>query len=195
MNAFVLCGTLRALLGKFIHMSDTKMPAAEAESVVPEMASYELAFHVLPTVAEGEVASVVDSIKSRITKAGGEITSEEAPARFELAYEIVKYLEGKNRKFTSAYFGWIRFTMSPEEVESLNEDIDGIKELLRTMLIRLTKLEEANPFYFHEALASKQVENVEEIEEDDEDEDDSEASDADNSTEGDESDDDSEETE
>ena len=45
-------------------MSETNVPAAEAER---EANAYELAFHVLPTVAEGEVASVVDTIKSHIT--------------------------------------------------------------------------------------------------------------------------------
>jgi ribosomal protein S6 len=57
------------------------MPAAEANvELLNEQNSYELAFHVLPTVAEGEVPSVFESIKSLITKDGGEIFDEEAPA-------------------------------------------------------------------------------------------------------------------
>ena len=133
------------------------MPAAEANS-------YELAFHVLPTVAEGEVATVFQNLKDAITKAGGTVTTEEAPERFELAYEIVKYLEGRNRKFTSAYFGWVRFTAEPEMIAAISEEVDGTKELLRHLMIKLTKVEEANPFYFHEALAAleKRIETVEE---------------------------------
>ena len=101
-------------------MSKETMPAAEAQS-------YELAFHVLPTVAEGEVAEVFQTLKDLITKAGGELGVEEAPARFELAYEIVKHLEGRNRKFSSAYFGWVRFTVDPAKVEHLDEVIGGNK--------------------------------------------------------------------
>ena len=89
------------------------MPAAEAAAATAgsddERGSYELAFHVLPTVAEGEVASVFETLKGIITKDGGEIFDEEAPERFDLAYEIVQNIEGKNRKFSSAYFGWVRF--------------------------------------------------------------------------------------
>jgi ribosomal protein S6 len=138
-------------------MSETQMPAAEANEAVTleeERNSYELAFHVLPTVAEGEVASVFDSIKALITKDGGEIFDEEAPERFELAYEIVKHLEGKNRKFTSAYFGWVRFKAPSESVEPLLEEVDGRADILRHLLIKLTKVEEENPFRFHPALES-----------------------------------------
>ena len=140
------------------------MPAAEAKDSV----RYELAFHVLPTVAEGEVSSVFESLKAHITKNGGEIFDEEAPARFDLAYEIIKYLEGRNRKFTSAYFGWVRFNAEAAHIEEMMSEIEGMKELLRHLLIKLTKVEEENPFRFHEALATSKVETVE-VEEEDED--------------------------
>lgn len=138
-------------------MTDTNMPAAEANS-------YELAFHVLPTVAEGEVPTVFQGLKDTITKHGGQITDEEAPARFDLAYEIMKYLEGRNRKFSSAYFGWIRFTAEPAMIAEIDETVGGTKELLRHLLIKLTKVEEAQPFYFHEALAEQTVTTVSEPE-------------------------------
>jgi len=140
-------------------MSKTNMPAAEAGDV--EISSYELAFHVLPTVAEGEVPAVFQTLKDIITKAGGELSIEEAPARFDLAYEIVQYLEGRNRKFTSAYFGWVRFTIEPAKIEFILEDLAGAKELLRHMVIKLTKNEEAHPFYFHEALEELKSETIE----------------------------------
>jgi hypothetical protein len=38
--------------------------------------------------------------------------------------------------------------------------IEGTKEILRHLLIRLTKVEEANPFYFHPAIADRVVETI-----------------------------------
>ncbi len=132
------------------HMSETKMPAAEAEhAAFDERNSYELAFHVLPTVAEGEVAGVFDAIKAHITKVG-EIFDEESPERIDLVYPIVKSMEGKNRKFTSAYFGWVRFKLESEKVAEVESEIASTTEILRHLLIKLTKLEEAHPFRFHE---------------------------------------------
>ncbi|MEZ4195028.1 MAG: 30S ribosomal protein S6 [Candidatus Paceibacterota bacterium] len=142
-------------------MSETQMPAAEVTVTnEQELVSYEFAFHVLPTVAEGEVPGVFESIKTHITKAGGEIFGEENPQRFDLAYDIVKYLEGKNRKFSSAYFGWVRFRLSPSALVELAEHLDGKKELLRYLFIKLTKVEEQNPFNFHESIVNKRVQTI-----------------------------------
>jgi len=134
------------------------MPAADA-------AHYELAFHVLPTVAEGEVADVVSALRSSIEAAGGTVTSEEAPERFDLAYDIVKYLEGRNRKFSSAYFGWVRFTLTPDKLAEVNEVVEAAPQLLRHLLIRLTKTEEAEAFMFHEALEDQGVSETVELNE------------------------------
>jgi hypothetical protein len=38
--------------------------------------------------------------------------------------------------------------------------VEGKKELLRHLIIRLDKVEEANPFYFHPAIADRVVENI-----------------------------------
>ena len=142
-------------------MSDSNMPAAEAVGGEErELQSYELAFHVLPTVAEGEVKGVFDAIKARITALGGTLAEEEAPARFDLAYDIVKFLEGRNRKFSSAYFGWVRFDLEASKIAEITEMMDGSKDILRHLVIRLTKVEAEHPFYFHPAIASRTVETV-----------------------------------
>jgi ribosomal protein S6 len=141
-------------------MSESNMPAAEAMPEVRESYTYELAFHILPTVAEGEVKVVFDRIKADITKIGGTLKEEELPARFDLAYEIVKFLEGRNRKFTSANFGWVRFDIEADKISEINEMMDGGKEILRYLLTRLTKVEAANPFYFHPAIADRVVETI-----------------------------------
>jgi ribosomal protein S6 len=147
-------------------MSETTMPAAEANmSDFDERNSYELAFHVLPTVAEGEVAGVFEALKAHITK-HGEIFDEEAPERIDLAYPVVKSLEGKNRKFTSAYFGWVRFKLNAEHIDLLNEEVTSMNEILRHMVIKLTSIEEAHPFRFHEfrkTIKMTEVVNEEEI--------------------------------
>lgn len=147
------------------------MPAIEAEDMEldsKEPQAYELAFHILPTIAEGEVNQVLESIKDLIKKEKGEIFDEEAPERFELAYEIVKHIEGKNRKFKSAYFGWVRFKATPADVVVLNEEIAINNAVLRHLLVKLTKVEEENPFRLHEALREQKiVQNFDESDNDD----------------------------
>lgn len=138
------------------------MPVTEAVSHAHDgdVVAYELAFHILPTVTEGEVATVNETVKNFIKNHGGEIFDEETPARFELAYEIEKYLEGKYRRFASAYFGWVRFRVTGSAIAPLLEDIEGEKHLLRHLLVRLTKVEEANPFRFHESIKDTKITNI-----------------------------------
>ncbi|NEN93817.1 MAG: 30S ribosomal protein S6, partial [Okeania sp. SIO3H1] len=111
-------------------------------------------------VAEGEVADVATAIRSSIESVGGTITNEEEPARFDLAYDIVKYLEGRNRKFSSAYFGWMRFTAEPAKLAEITETVEAMPQLLRHLVIKLTKAEEEHVFMFHEALADTKSETV-----------------------------------
>jgi len=143
-------------------MTDIKMPTTEAGvgASERELASYELAYHVLPTVAEGEVAVVTTALKALIEKAGGEVFDEEAAERFELAYEIEKYLEGKHRRFSSAYFGWVRFKVEGAALASITRDVEEHKSILRSLMLRLTKAEEHNPFRFHPAIAETKVKTI-----------------------------------
>jgi ribosomal protein S6 len=146
-------------------MAENTMPAAEvnAERYTDEVTSYEFAFHILPTVAEGEVPEALSQIKAHITNHGGQIFDEELPERIDLVYPIVKHLEGKNRQFNSSYFGWIRFRLEGEKLGALQEELRIESNILRFLLIKLTKVEEANAFRFHEHRKSlKMVEVVDE---------------------------------
>ncbi len=145
-------------------MTETKMPAAEVnDTAIDERNSYEFAFHVLPTVAEGEVAGVFDTIKAHIAKLGT-ITDEETPERIDLAYPIVKSMEGKNRKFMSSYFGWVRFKLEGDKLADLIDELSSINVIFRHLVIKLTALDEAHPFRFHEN--RKSVKMVEVVNED-----------------------------
>lgn len=138
------------------------MPTTEVQGGADELelATYELAYHILPTVAEGEVPTVEAELTALITKASGVVTDTESAERFELAYDIQKYLEGKYRNFSSAYFGWMRFTLTPKALADLTEGIEEHKSLLRYLVVRLTKVEEASPFRFHEALEDSPLRTI-----------------------------------
>lgn len=138
-------------------MAEDIMPATEAETVVETAKStddagahYELAFHILPTVAEEEVATVQEALAAVIKEAEGDVAAEEAAARYDLAYNITQPVDGKNRKFTSSYFGWIRFTLAADVLERVKESLDGRTDLLRYMIVKLTKEEVAHPFKVYE---------------------------------------------
>lgn len=141
------------------------MPATEVNTgaYTDEVTSYEFAFHILPTVAEGEVPETLSQIKAHITNAGGVIFDEETPERIDLVYPVVRHLEGKNRTFASSYFGWVRFRLEGEKMAHLEEELRTDGNILRFLMVKLGKEAEANPFRFHEHRKSlKMVEVVDE---------------------------------
>ncbi len=148
-------------------MAENTMPATEVstDGYTDEVSSYEFAFHILPTVAEGEVPEALSQIKAHFTNTGAAIFDEEQPERIDLVYPIVKHLEGKNRRFNSAYFGWIRFRLAGEKIQALQEELKNETNVLRFLIVKLTKLDEADPFKFHEHRKSlKMVEVINEEE-------------------------------
>jgi len=141
-------------------MSEEHMPATEATAVADdESSNYELAFHILPTVAEEEVKGVQDALKEMITNAGGMIDAEEAAARYDLAYDIEKEVEGKRSAFDTSYFGWIRFTGTPDILPELHVELNVRPDILRYIIVKLTREEAAHPYMVHE-VRSKMPETV-----------------------------------
>lgn len=128
-------------------MSENNIPATEALlGTVDERSQYELAFHILPTVAEEEVPAVFGSIKTLIDSSDGTIIHEEAPLRFDLAYEVVKHTEGRNFRYNHSYFGWVRFVIEGDKLEHLKAEIEHEGHVLRYVILKLSKADIEQPF-------------------------------------------------
>jgi ribosomal protein S6 len=150
-------------------MKKETIPAIEAKEsdATEEAAHYECAFHILPTIADEEVPGVVESLKALITRGGGTTTDEEVSERYDLAYEIATQVDGMNRRFNAAHFGWVRFMLVPTALPSVVEEMKQKPEILRHLVIRLTKEEAEKPFSVFETRRAKDREqdqtNTEEL--------------------------------
>ncbi len=92
---------------------------------------YEVGYHLLPTLAEDTIPAHTEAVKAIITAAGGEVISEGLPELKNLAYPIEKQ--------TKAYFGWIKFSVSPEEIGKIKVSLDSTKTILRHLIIGTVK--------------------------------------------------------
>lgn len=137
-------------------MNIDEMPATEEQAVVEEgeeLSAYECSYHLLPTVAEGEVERMVEDLISIVTAHGGEVFDSEAPQRIPLAYVIKKMTEGRSEKCTHAWFGWFRMRLAPSQLAGVLEELAHRPVVLRHLIVRLTKAEEAKPFRVFEKKA------------------------------------------
>lgn len=109
---------------------------AETE-VVREI--YELGYHLVPTLADTEVGERVSMLKSLIAEKGGAVIADEFPRLVGLSYGIAKLVAGKKAWHHRAHFGWIKFEMAPENVESFSRDVEALREILRDIVVKTVR--------------------------------------------------------
>jgi len=100
---------------------------------------YEVGFHVVPTTAEDDVASVVNAVRDVIESVSGMIISEGTPAMTQLAYSMDHIVANKKSVFDSAYFGWIKFQVTSENILKIKDGLEKNDDVFRFLIINTVK--------------------------------------------------------
>ncbi len=102
----------------------------------PEPRVYEIGYLLAPTVNEGDLTNERDALVALITKFKGIVISEEQPGLIDLAYDMTKIINNKKHTYSQAYFGWIKFDITPNVIEILTEEVEAVESLLRSIMIK-----------------------------------------------------------
>jgi ribosomal protein S6 len=107
---------------------------------------YEIGYHILPTIAEDQLDSVVSSIRSIIETQGGTFIAEGAPALVRLSYDIETRVpvegEGDKRvRHDRGYFGWLKFEGPTVLVAMLEEALKADPKILRHIIFQTVREE------------------------------------------------------
>jgi ribosomal protein S6 len=100
---------------------------------------YELAYLFVPTIPEEQIAGKITGLKDLVNDRGGVFISEDFARYMELAYRMERVITNKKEKFTSAYFGWIKFELEPEKIAELNAILMRNEEIIRYLLIKTVR--------------------------------------------------------
>lgn len=109
------------------------------KNVNTETEIYEIGFHLAPTIAEENVSSEVTKIRASIESLGGIFISEEFPKMRPLAYTLSKKIGATKHNFDRAYFGWIKFELTPEKINEFKAAADGNDHIIRSLIITTTR--------------------------------------------------------
>jgi len=104
-----------------------------------ELQTYEVGYHLVPSLSEESLALRAAEIQDAIVKAGGTIRSQGRPAPFVLAYTMRKLRGGRWEKYDTSFFGWFRFEVSPEALVTLRELLDRAEYMVRYLLIKINE--------------------------------------------------------
>lgn len=100
---------------------------------------YEVGYLLVPEISEEDLSSVYGNIKETIISFGGTLISDEAPSVINLAYTMQKTIQNVNKKYDSAYFGWVKFYMDSSDVLSLKKKLDLNDQIIRFLIIKTVK--------------------------------------------------------
>src|SRR3989344_6073378 len=122
--------------------NDTDLLAYTSEK---EPILYEVGYHLLSTIPEDRVAEESGKIKDAIEAREGVFVTEGLPKMTSLAYKIPKVIANKRKYFDTAFFGWMRFHMSPHEIVVFRDELKRNEHILRFIVIKAAKEEKAIP--------------------------------------------------
>ncbi len=111
----------------------------ETKEKVSDATVYEASVILLPSLAESEVSSTVDSLKRIITELDGAVISFEDPVLIDLAYSMTKVTPTSRTKVDRGYFGWIKFELSSEQVGKLKSKLDENSDVVRYLLVKTVR--------------------------------------------------------
>ena len=120
-------------------MSDAEIKGAEKMGDEQEGKVYELGYLLVPTNTEENVPVLYGNLKDLVQSFGGAVIADEMPKMMPLAYSMTKVVSNVRNKFNSAYFGWVKFTMSGEKVLELKKKLDLDSNIIRFLITKTVK--------------------------------------------------------
>ncbi|MCM2338846.1 MAG: 30S ribosomal protein S6 [Burkholderiales bacterium] len=106
------------------------------EGVETNTRIYEVGYLLLSSISLEDMPVVYGNLKDLIVSLGGEIISDEMPKTIPLAYTMTKVIQNIRNKFDTAYFGWVKFEMSPDKVLELKKKLDLDVNFLRFLILK-----------------------------------------------------------
>jgi ribosomal protein S6 len=107
-----------------------------SENQADNMSVYEIGYLIAPSIPEEKIPAEADAINKIISASGATKIADEAPHRMKLAYEMrKKSVSGTYEKYNEAYFGWTKFEVGSDIVESIKKEVEKHPSVLRMLLI------------------------------------------------------------
>jgi ribosomal protein S6 len=100
---------------------------------------YEIGYHILPTLLEEAVQKEVEVITEVLKGVSADFIAEKLPIKMDLAYTMEKKIDGVNRRFSSAYFGWVAFAVPAMTIAVVKDAMDKDAHILRYLIVKTSR--------------------------------------------------------
>ncbi|MFA6397915.1 MAG: 30S ribosomal protein S6 [Candidatus Paceibacterota bacterium] len=122
----------------------------EKEEIIAEVEGkdtkvYEVGYILVSTISEENIFGESDRIKGEIKKLGGSFISEENPKFFDIAYTMCRTIANKKTRFSTGYFGWVKFELLAEDILKLKDVLSRDEKIIRFLITRTVKENTMSP--------------------------------------------------
>ncbi len=100
---------------------------------------YEVGYLLVPTLEQGNIGAVYSGLKDLVVSFGGELIADDMPRLIPLAYTMLKVVQNVRSKWSTAYFGWVKFYMNPAQVIALKKKLDFDPNVIRFLVLKTVK--------------------------------------------------------
>ncbi|TSC68062.1 MAG: Uncharacterized protein G01um101472_179 [Parcubacteria group bacterium Gr01-1014_72] len=104
-----------------------------------EVRVYEIGYHLLSSIPEERVPAEVGAVKEILEKTNALLLAEEFPKLRQLTYMIRKRIADKYQRFTSAYFGWVKFECDAAAAQGIKEALAKLTSMLRFIIVKTVR--------------------------------------------------------
>jgi len=104
-----------------------------------DLVTYELGYHLVPSLSETDLALRVAELSKAIADIGGTIISDGYPQACVLSYTIRKMRGGKWDSYDTSFFGWVRFNAPAEGVAPIKDVADHNEFMVRYLILKLPR--------------------------------------------------------
>lgn len=111
----------------------------KGEATEARLSIYEVGYIMLPSIPEENLGEEVSVFKDTFTANGATFISDEYPKMIELAYEMSRSIANKKHKFTTGYFGWVKFECTTAQAKVIKDSLDKNEKLVRYLMIKTVR--------------------------------------------------------
>jgi ribosomal protein S6 len=104
-----------------------------------KMQVYEISYLFVPSIAEENVGAEVTRFKDMLSENEANFISDEYPKMIELSYQMSKNIANKKHRFTTGYFGWVKFEMPTENIAKVKSTLTNDDAFIRFLIIKTVK--------------------------------------------------------
>lgn len=110
------------------------------ETDVKDAKTYEIGYLLTPFLQAEKVEEAVEAMyKALIDDLGGLIIVKTAPKMRPLSYPVSKFISNKKSTVGEAYFGAVKFQISPEKIRTIKEVLEKDNNVVRFLIVGVPK--------------------------------------------------------